>query len=121
MTTGRRKKQPIMIEYSVIESHVQNIKLNKDTSEEDYNTILNNSLSDEVSNALSMLSNNYKSILILNVLKEFSYKEIAGILDIPIGTVRSRLSRARKAMFNNFSNFSKRLKKKSNILENNVA
>jgi len=114
----KKKRQPAMMEYSEIEPYVQNIGLNRDMTEEDHNTILHNSLSDEVSHALSKLSDEYKFVLILRVLKEFSYKEIAEILDIPIGTVRSRLSRARRAMYNSLS---KSAKNGSNIFENTVA
>lgn len=48
--------------------------------------------------ALGRLPGHYRSILILADVEEFSYKEIAEIEQIPIGTVMSRLSRARAAL-----------------------
>ncbi len=45
--------------------------------------------------ALAKLSDEYRLVLILREMDELSYEEIAEVLDIPIGTVRSRLHRAR--------------------------
>ncbi|HEV8590624.1 MAG TPA: sigma-70 family RNA polymerase sigma factor [Pyrinomonadaceae bacterium] len=50
---------------------------------------------DEVISALNKLPDHYKSVVLLADVHEFDYKEVASILDIPIGTVMSRLSRAR--------------------------
>jgi RNA polymerase sigma-70 factor (ECF subfamily) len=49
----------------------------------------------EVLNALNKLPEHYRSVVLLADVHEFDYKEVAEILDIPIGTVMSRLSRAR--------------------------
>ena len=48
--------------------------------------------------ALDRISSDYRSVVLLVDVEEFSYKEVADILGIPIGTVMSRLSRARKAL-----------------------
>lgn len=48
-----------------------------------------------VQRALSQLTDQHRAILILREMDECSYEEIAEILDISIGTVRSRISRAR--------------------------
>ena len=53
---------------------------------------------DEVKQALEALPENFRLPVLLADVEDFSYKEIAEMLDIPIGTVMSRLHRGRKAM-----------------------
>ncbi|MBU6314961.1 MAG: sigma-70 family RNA polymerase sigma factor [Acidobacteria bacterium] len=53
---------------------------------------------DEVKQALEDLPENFRIPVLLADVEEFSYKEIAEMLDIPIGTVMSRLHRGRKQM-----------------------
>jgi RNA polymerase sigma-70 factor (ECF subfamily) len=48
--------------------------------------------------ALGSLSNEQRQPLLLAAVEGFSYREVAEILDIPIGTVMSRIARARKAL-----------------------
>lgn len=52
----------------------------------------------EVTQALDRLRDEYRSVLLLAVVEGFTCREIAEILSIPMGTVMSRLSRAREAM-----------------------
>jgi RNA polymerase sigma factor (sigma-70 family) len=49
----------------------------------------------QLRNALTELTPNYREVLVLRELEELSYKEISGIIGAPMGTVMSRLSRAR--------------------------
>jgi RNA polymerase sigma-70 factor (ECF subfamily) len=53
---------------------------------------------DEVKTALELLPDNFRIPVLLADVEGFSYKEIAEIMDTPIGTVMSRLHRGRKAM-----------------------
>lgn len=53
---------------------------------------------DEVKNALESLPETFRMAVLLADVEGFAYKEIAEILDIPIGTVMSRLHRGRKAL-----------------------
>ena len=53
---------------------------------------------DEVKNAMEALPETFRMAVYLADVEDFSYKEIAEILDVPIGTVMSRLHRGRKAM-----------------------
>ncbi len=52
----------------------------------------------EVKEAVESLPEQFRMVLLLADVEGFSYKEIAEILDIPIGTVMSRLHRGRRAM-----------------------
>ena len=53
---------------------------------------------DEVKQSLEELPENFRLPVLLTDVEGFAYKEIAEMLDIPIGTVMSRLHRGRKAM-----------------------
>ena len=53
---------------------------------------------EEVLSAISRIPHNYSQVVVLADVEELSYKEIAGALAIPIGTVMSRLSRGRKLL-----------------------
>lgn len=52
----------------------------------------------EVKDALESLPEQFRMAVLLADVEGFQYKEIAEILDIPIGTVMSRLHRGRKAL-----------------------
>jgi RNA polymerase sigma-70 factor (ECF subfamily) len=60
---------------------------------------------DEVKAALEDLPEAFRLPVLLADVEEFSYKEIAEMLDIPIGTVMSRLHRGRKAMHKRLFDF----------------
>jgi RNA polymerase sigma-70 factor (ECF subfamily) len=55
-------------------------------------------LGDEVELALNSLPDEFKTVILLCDVEGFSYEEIAKIIDVPIGTVRSRLFRARNML-----------------------
>jgi RNA polymerase sigma-70 factor, ECF subfamily len=52
----------------------------------------------EILEALAKLPDNYRDAVVLADVQEFSYKETADILGVPIGTVMSRLSRGRQLL-----------------------
>ena len=60
--------------------------------------LLDRLVSDEVVRAIDSLPIDFRLVVILADLQDFSYKEIADILDIPVGTVMSRLFRGRRLL-----------------------
>ncbi len=52
----------------------------------------------KVQHCLNTLEPDFKEVLVLRDLQDFSYEEISDILKVPIGTVKSRLFRAREAV-----------------------
>jgi len=62
---------------------------------------------DEVKNAIEELPEAFRMPLLLSDVDGFSYKEIAEMLDVPVGTVMSRLHRGRKAMQKRLYEFAK--------------
>ena len=61
---------------------------------------LNNVLREDLNRALDKLKDEYRIVVLLADVEGFSYPEIAEILEIPVGTVRSRLARARSRLQN---------------------
>jgi RNA polymerase sigma-70 factor (ECF subfamily) len=53
---------------------------------------------EQVAAAIASLPNEYRTVCALYFMQELSYQEIAEILDCPVGTVRSRLHRGRRAL-----------------------
>ena len=59
---------------------------------------LHNVLDEDVQAALVELPEDYRMVVMLADLEDFSYQEISEILEIPVGTVMSRLYRARRRL-----------------------
>lgn len=55
-------------------------------------------LSDVIRKELDKLPNEYREVVVLSDLQDQSYADIAGVLGIPIGTVKSRLFRGRRLL-----------------------
>jgi RNA polymerase sigma-70 factor, ECF subfamily len=67
-----------------------------------------NVLDHEVAAALNALPSDFRTVLLLVDVQELNYQEAARILEIPIGTVKSRVSRARQMMRTSLISFARR-------------
>ena len=70
----------------------------RDAATSPENTYLRNMLSDDVLHALDSLAEDYRTVIVLCDLEGLSYKEIAEVIDRPVGTVMSRLYRGRRIL-----------------------
>ncbi len=96
----RRQQRPPQSDFAEIEDSFESQLSEEITgqikSPED--ELLENILDEDVQRALDTLPSDYRMAVILADLEGFSYKEIAEILELPVGTVMSRLYRGRKLL-----------------------
>lgn len=103
----KKSKEPSKIDYQEVESYYNSDDIDKSITPDLRVDVLNNMMGDEVSNALNSLDIDFRTVIILCDLEGFKYDEMAKILDIPIGTVRSRLHRARNLLKENLNSYAK--------------
>ncbi len=94
----KRSKQPTKVDYEEIAAYHDegdtNYSSYLDLREELFQTMMG----DEVTNAINALPVDFRAVILLCDVEGFTYEEISKIVDIPIGTVRSRLHRARNML-----------------------
>ncbi len=96
----KKQQQPAMQPFAEIEdgfeTRVSEDQLRRGLTPED--ELLEHVLDEHVQRALDALPPDYRMTVVLADLEGFSYKEIANILEVPVGTVMSRLYRGRRLL-----------------------
>ncbi len=94
----KKSKQPTRVDYE----EIVNYHDEEDTSYSSYQDLreemFQHMMGDEVTNAINALPVDFRVVILLCDIEGFTYEEISKIIDIPIGTVRSRLHRARNML-----------------------
>jgi len=98
-TYRKKSKEPDKVDYEDVENFYQNVKPSSTDSTHLEKEIYDNLFDDDISLALASLPDDFKTVIILSDIEGFTYDEIADFIDCPVGTVRSRLHRARKMLF----------------------
>jgi RNA polymerase sigma-70 factor (ECF subfamily) len=100
--TAYRKavKQPQKVSYDDLEEFFLYKRLDNDISLQETNKedFLENLFDDDIKTALEHLPYQFRLVVLLCDVEGFSYNEIANIVDVPLGTVMSRLYRGRKLL-----------------------
>ena len=92
-------KEPKKVDYDDVQNFYENIKADEVETQHYEEDAFSNLLDDEISKAISELPEDFRTVVILSDIEGFTYEEIADFVDIPVGTVRSRLHRARKMLY----------------------
>jgi len=92
----KRQREPVtVLEDEIPDWYLYGTEQSEDSAETE---VLDRMPDEDVKEALDALPEQFRMAVWLADVDGFSYKEIAQILDIPIGTVMSRLHRGRKAL-----------------------
>jgi RNA polymerase sigma factor (sigma-70 family) len=106
----KKSKEPAKVDYQDVET-----TYNSEEDAETNQTVdlrvesVQDLIGDEIANALNALPVDFRTVIILCDVEGFTYEEMAKILDIPIGTVRSRLHRARMLLKEKLKSYAKSL------------
>jgi RNA polymerase sigma factor (sigma-70 family) len=105
----KKSKEPSKVDYQEVETYYNSDEVDRQITPDLRVDSLKDMIGDEISNALNSLDVDFRTVIILCDLEGFKYDEMAKILDIPIGTVRSRLHRARNLLKEKLSQYAKEM------------
>jgi len=105
----KKSKQPSKVDYQEVENIYNSDDVNHNITVDLRSESVQSRIGDEVSNALNSLAVDFRIVIILCDLEGFTYEEMAKILDIPIGTVRSRLHRARNLLKEKLAEYARKM------------
>ncbi|MDH4165598.1 MAG: RNA polymerase sigma factor RpoE [Gammaproteobacteria bacterium] len=93
-----RQRRPLDYEVELSESEQNNVasRLKHDDTPEA--TVLSEEIRQTVNEAIGQLPEDLRTAIVLREIEGLSYEEIATAMDCPVGTVRSRIFRAREAI-----------------------
>lgn len=94
----RRKKEPLSLTEDDDEGEPAGERDMPDHSDEPARTTEQRELQRLVQDAIVRLPEDFRTVIVLYDLRGLSYQEISETLEIPLGTVKSRLNRARQAL-----------------------
>jgi RNA polymerase sigma-70 factor (ECF subfamily) len=96
------KIRPDEVDFAKIEANyertIDEAFLRRKPSQSPEDAVMDSVLDSEVQEALASLPEEYRSVVLMALLEEMSYKEIAAALAVPLGTVMSRLHRGRRLL-----------------------
>lgn len=94
----RKSKRPTQVDYEEVINYHEEEGSQYSSYQDLREEMFQHMMGDEVTEAIESLPVDFRVVILLCDIEGFTYEEISKIVDIPIGTVRSRLHRARNML-----------------------
>src|SRR5699024_5072175 len=89
----KNSKKPSQVDYDEVSTFYETIRAERTDTSDLEDKMFRDLIDDDISSALDELPEDFRTVVLLCDVEGFTYEEIANMLDVPIGTIRSRLHR----------------------------
>jgi RNA polymerase sigma-70 factor (ECF subfamily) len=94
----KTSKKPSQVDFDEVSSYYESIRAERTETSDLENLMFREMMDDDLSDALTRLPEDFRTVVLLCDVEGYTYEEIANMLDVPIGTIRSRLHRGRNLL-----------------------
>lgn len=94
----KKMKNPQKVDYDDVAVFYETIRAERTESSDLEHNMFRQLMDDDLSRALNNIPEDFRTVVLLCDVEDFTYEEIANMLDVPIGTIRSRLHRGRNLL-----------------------
>lgn len=94
----KKSKQPQQVDYDEVSTYYESVRSEQSDTTDMEDIMYRDMLDDQITKALQRLPEDFRTVVLLCDVEGFTYEEIANMLDVPIGTIRSRLHRGRNLL-----------------------
>lgn len=104
----KASKKPQQVDYDEVSSYYESVRDERTETSDLENLMFRELMDDEMSGALKQLPEDFRTVVLLCDVEGYTYEEIANMLDVPIGTIRSRLHRGRNLLKTELLDYAKK-------------
>lgn len=94
----KKSKKPQEVDYDEVATFYETIRAERTETSDLEDKMFRELIDDDLSRALDNIPEDFRTVVLLCDVEDFTYEEIANMLDVPIGTIRSRLHRGRNLL-----------------------
>lgn len=94
----KKLKKPQEVDYDEVSPYYESVRAERTETTDLEHLIFRDLMDDNFTKALSKLPEDFRTVVLLCDVEGFTYEEISNMLDVPIGTIRSRLHRGRNLL-----------------------